>query len=83
MVRFIDDYDFEPLPSRLIYLLGLRNLFEKILNDYSVESANIGGCDFQVVYRRNDVEFEFAVGGCLEYTGVNLDLLDSRSVELS
>ena len=29
----------------------------------------------------DDVEFEFAVGGCLEDTGVDFDLLDARAVE--
>lgn len=83
MVRFIDDHNFEPLPSRLINLLSLCNLFEEVLDDYSVEITNIGGRDFQVVYRGNDVEFKFAIGGGLEHTGVNLDFLDSRPVELS
>ena len=41
--------------------MGLRDFFEKVLNDDTIIIANVGWCDLEVVVGRDDVEFEFAV----------------------
>jgi hypothetical protein len=35
-----------------------------------------------VVYGGDDIEFEFAIRGCLEHARIDLDLLDTGAVEL-
>lgn len=35
-----------------------------------------------MIYGRDNVELELAVAACLEYTGIDLDLLYTRTVEL-
>lgn len=57
MVGFVDHDDLEPLLRAEIHLLRLRNLFEQFLDDDSVILSDICGGDFQVVYRRDNVEF--------------------------
>ncbi len=82
MVGFIDHHDLESLLCTQVDLLCLGNLLEQILNDHSIIVSNIGRCNFEMVYRGYNVEFEFSIRCCLEYTCVNLDLLNTRSVEL-
>jgi hypothetical protein len=81
VVCLIDDDDLEALLCAQVDLLGLRHFFEQILHHHSVVVADIRRCDLEVVYGCDDVEFELAVRGCLEDTGVDLDLLDTRAVE--
>lgn len=35
-----------------------------------------------MVYRRDDIEFELPVAACLEDSGIDLDLLHARTIEL-
>lgn len=57
MVCLVDHHDLESLFCALVHLLGLRDLFQEILDDYSVEIADIARGDFEVVDRGDDVEF--------------------------
>ena len=81
MIRLVDNHDLESLLRIHIHLLCLRNLLQKILDDNAVVVPNIRGCDFEVVNRSDDVEFEFAVGGGEEDAGVDFYLLDAGAVE--
>lgn len=81
MVRLVDDHDLEPLFCGQIDLLRLGNFFEQFLDNNAIIGADIGGCYFKVVDRRDDIKFELAVACCLEYSVVDLDLLDARAVE--
>ena len=83
MIRFIDNDDLEALSSRLVDLLSLCNFLEEILDDNPVEIADVRRRYLKVVYRSNDVEFELAVRGCLEYARVNFNFFYPRPIELS
>ena len=81
MVGFVDDDDFEALLRVEVDLLGLGDFFEEFLHDDSVVVADVGRGDFEVVDGGDDVEFELAVAGGLEDSGVDLDLFDAGAVE--
>lgn len=81
MICLIDDYDLEALLRTQVDLLCLRNFLEQILHDHPVIVSDVRGCDFEVVYRRDDVEFKFTVRSGLEDTSVDFDFLDSWAVE--
>ena len=83
VVRFINDDDLEALSSRLVDLLGLCHFLEKILDNHSVKITNIRRRYLKVVYRSNDIEFELAIRGGLEYTRVNFDFFDTWPIEFS
>lgn len=82
MVSFVDNHDLEPLSRGDVDLLCLRDLLEQRLDHDAVVVADIGRGDFKVVDGRDDVEFDFAVGGGLEDAGVYFNLFDAGSVEL-
>ena len=46
MVGLIDDHDLEALPGGLVHLLSLGNFFQQVLNDDSVEVADVWRCYF-------------------------------------
>ena len=81
VVGFVDDDDFEALLRVEVDLLGLGDFFEEFLHDDSVVAADVGRGDFEVVDGGDDVEFELAVAGGLEDSGVDLDLFDAGAVE--
>lgn len=82
MICLIDDHDFESLLSTLIDLLCLCDFFKEILHHNTVIVPNIRRRDLEMVYGGHNVEFEFAITAGLKHSRVNLDLLDTRSVEL-
>lgn len=82
VVGLVDDHDLESLFGGLVDLLSLGHLLQEILYHDSVVVTNIGRRDLEVVDRGDDVEFEFAVACGLENACVDLDLLDSRTIEL-
>jgi hypothetical protein len=82
VVCLIDDDDLEALFCAEVDLLCLRDFLEQILHNYSVVVSDIGGRDLEVVYRSDDVEFEFAVCRGLEDARVDLDLLDTGAIQL-
>lgn len=79
MVRLVDHHDLEPLPGALIDLLCLCYFFQKVLDHNSIIVADVARCDFEVVDRGYDVEFQFAARRRLEDARVDLDLLDAGS----
>ena len=81
MVCLIDHHDFESLLCALIHLLGLSDLLQEILDDYSIEIADIAWGNFEVVDRSDNVEFQFSIGCGLKYPRVDLDLLYTRAVQ--
>lgn len=82
MIGLIDDHDLEALTGRLINLLGLRDLLQKVLDDHSIIIPHIRRRNFKMIYGSNDIEFEFAVGCCLENSGIDLDFFDTWPIEL-
>ncbi len=81
MVRLVNHHHFEPLPRVLVHLLRLRDFFQQVLDDNTVEVADVAGGDFEMVDGGDDVEFEFAVGGRLKDAGVDFDFFDTGAVE--
>lgn len=82
MVGLVDHNDFESLFGGLIDLLCLSDFLEQVLDDDTVIVADIGWCDFKVVYRGHDIEFEFAVAAGLKNPRIDLDLFYTGAVEL-
>lgn len=81
MIRFIDNDHLEPLLRGQIHLLRLGNLLQQFLDHDPVIVPDVRGCDFEVVDGGHDVEFELAVAGRLEDTGIDFDLFHSRPVQ--
>lgn len=82
MICLIDDNNFESLLGGLIDLLCLSDFLEQVLNDDAIVIANIRWCDFEMVDRGYNIEFEFAVAAGLEDARINLDLFYARAVKL-
>jgi hypothetical protein len=81
MIRLINHDDLEALLGGQIDLLRLSNFLQKLLHDNTIIVPHIRRCDFEMVHRGDDVEFEFAVCARLEDAGVDFDLFDTWSVE--
>lgn len=81
VVGLVNYNDLEPLLRGLIHLLCLGDLLQQFLDHDSVVVTDIRGRNFEVVDGGDDVEFKLAVACRLEHSRVDLDLLDSRSVQ--
>lgn len=81
VVGFVYYDDFEALFGCQIDLLGLRDFFEKVLDDDSIVLCHIRGSDFEMVVAGDYVEFEFAVARSWLAGAMNDDL--GRSIPSS
>lgn len=81
VIRFIDDHDFEALSRGEIDLLRLGDFLQQRLDHDAVVVADVARGDLEVIDGGDDVEFNFAVGGGLEDSGVDFDFLDAGPVE--
>lgn len=74
-IRLVDDYNFESVFRVQVDVLSLRNLFEDVLNDQTVIISGVGRGEFDVVVGGDNVDVDFAVGGCDKDALINLQLL--------
>jgi hypothetical protein len=80
--RLVDDHYFELLLGRLVHLLSLRDLLQKVLHNNPVVVSNVGRGDFEMIVGRDDVELELPIASGLENPSVDSDLLHAWAVEL-
>lgn len=80
-VGLVDHHYLEPLLRREVHLLRLRHLFEKLLDHHPVVVAHIARRDLEVVDRRDDVEFEFAIRRRRKHACINFDLFRPTAIE--